>query len=128
MNKKKTQSWAVRFYGCWADDLCQIIDNIPDVYRGKNNIPKNTWKVMKLDNFTYGYLARKYGDLNAEKYEQMASNGMLDRITDNPKRIKFYATAPMWIIEAIYVSNLAVRKGIRGIKKAGRMIKGRKSK
>ena len=117
LKKKKKQAWAVRFYGCWVDDLCQIIENIPNVYAGKNDIPRNTWKVMKLENFCYGYLARKYGDLNADKYEKMVSSRIIDRITGNPCRIKFYATAPMWMIDCVYYCYKVMSMPIRLIKK-----------
>ena len=117
LDKKKTQSWAVRFYGCWVDDLCQIIDNIPSSYTNKEQIPKNTWKVMALDSFNYGYLARKYGDLNKEKYKDMITHGLINRITDNPKKIKKFATVPLCILEVVYLLFRVIRKIQRIIKK-----------
>ena len=96
---KKKQAWAVRFYGCWADDLCYIIDNIPNSYVSKSEIPKSTWKVMKLDTFTYSYLARKHGDLCKEKYVEMKNNGILGRITDHQHKIWFYATTPILFLD-----------------------------
>lgn len=101
-DQKKTQSWAKRFYGCWANDLCQIIDNIPDRYKGKDAIPKNTWKIMGLEAIPYCYISRKSGDLNKKKYKDMEKEGLIERITDNPQRIRFFACAPMFIIECLY--------------------------
>lgn len=103
LNKKKTQSWTVRFYGCWVDDLCQIIDNIPDSYEGKEQIPKNTWKIMKLNAIPYCYLARKHGDLNKKKYVEMTEKGYINRITNNPNRIKWFASAPMFAVESVFL-------------------------
>lgn len=101
LNKAKVQSWAVRFYGCWAEDLCQIIDSIPDSYADKDSIPKETWDVMKLDSMSYGYKARKYGDLDTEKYDELKENGIIAKLTDKPGRMKFFATAPMPVIECV---------------------------
>lgn len=128
LNKKKKQSWAVRFYGCWADDLCQIIDNIPESYIGKDAIPKNTWEVMGLDSVSYGYMARKYGDLNTGKYKELVRNGTLGRITDKPKRIKFFAAAPMAAIEGVRLLCSVKALGKRAVKKTGRILRGRSSR
>lgn len=128
LNKKKKQSWAVRFYGCWADDLCQIIDYIPKSYIGKEAIPINTWKVMGLESVSYGYLARKYGDLNTGKYKELEQNGTIERITDRPKRIKFFATAPMAAIEGVKLLYDAKKLGKRAVKKFGRIMSRRKSR
>ena len=99
LDKPKKQSWSVRFYGCWVDDLCQIIDHIPETYQNKNMIPKNTWRIMRLEAVPYCYNARKHGDLNKKKLKEMTQNGQIDRITDHPGRIKFFATAPMVFVE-----------------------------
>ena len=112
LNKKKTQSWAVRFYGCWAEDLCQIIDNIPDSFIGKELIPKNTWNVMDLDAIPYCYLARKQGDLSKDKYKELKEKGYIERITDNPGRIRLFAEAPMPTIESIYAAYRVASLGI----------------
>ncbi len=104
LDKKKHLAWAVRFYGCWVEDLCQIIDNIPECYIGKNNIPKNTWKIMSLDAIPYCYLARKKGDLNAIKYKELENKGYFTRIIDDTKRIKKFAEAPMVEVECLYLA------------------------
>lgn len=100
---KKIQSWAKRFYGCWADDLCQIIDNIPDSYVGKELVPWETWRTMRLDSIQYCYRARTYGDLNKQKYLELLSNGILSRLTNKTKRICFFACAPKTVIMFVSV-------------------------
>lgn len=100
---KKKQSWVVRFYGCWMEDLCAIIDNIPDTYENKDDIPMNTWKTMKLDDFSYCYMARKYGDLNRKKYNELYKQGLINRILEKPQKIKIVAYAPMIFVEGLNV-------------------------
>lgn len=102
LSDKKIQTWAKRFYACWLVDLCQIIDNIPNCYSRKGDIPRETWQKMKLDSHLYCYRARKKGDLNAKSYEYYKENALLDRVVDCDKRIKFYAKAPMVVIEIVY--------------------------
>lgn len=119
--KKKTQTWAVRFYGCWADDLCQIIDNIPDSYTNKGEVPKETWSVMNLDSFSYCYRVRKYGDLNGDKFDELERNGTLKRLSDNRSRIKLFAVAPMQVLDIAYFIFRVCSKGKRGIKKIARV-------
>lgn len=127
LKKAKIQSWAVRFYGCWAEDLCQIIDGIPDSYADKDSIPKETWDVMGLDSISYGYKARKYGDLDTEKYIELERNGMIAKLTDKPGRIRFFATAPMPVIECINGVYEVVSFGCRAGKKIVEAMKRRDS-
>lgn len=101
--RRKVQSWAKRFYGCWVDDLCNIIDNIPESYTQKNSIPKETWEIMSLDNHAYSYRARVSGDLNIETYKKYKESGLLGRVVDDDSRIHFYAAAPMYQVNIVYV-------------------------
>lgn len=117
LNKAKTQSWVVRFYGCWADDLCQIIDNIPASYENKDGIPKETWEVMKLNSMAYGYKARKFGDLNGKKYQELKKAGIIDRLTDRPSRIRYFATAPMPVIACGNILYKAAGLGKKALRK-----------
>ena len=111
--KKKVQSWAVRFYGCWVDDLCDLADNLPDSYSSKRLIPRDTWNIMKLNSISYGYKARKFGDLTKDKFNELVSNGLLERITNNTFKIKFFATSPIFLIDCIFQMN----RGFSFIKK-----------
>ena len=104
MNRKKVQSWAVRFYGCWAEDLCSLVDKLPDSYVMKDRIPRDTWSIMNLNSISYGYKARKYGDLNKDKYIELINNGILQRLTDNLSKVKFFATAPIFLINSVYLA------------------------
>ena len=102
LSKKKVQTWAKRFYGCWIEELCYIMDNIPETYKDKDAVLKETWKKMKLDKPKYCYNARKSGALNDELYMKYKKNGMIDRVLDDDKRIKFYAIAPVKDVERKY--------------------------
>ncbi len=121
---RKTEAWVKQFYGCWADDLCQIIDNIPDVYTGKDFIPRETWDIMRLYSIPYCYLARKNGDLDKKKYDEIKKNGKLDKICDKHSRIRFFAISPMIMVEFVFkiyavldYSKRACRKIIRLIRR-----------
>ena len=46
------------------------------------------------------------------KYKQMTDSGKINRITDKPNKIKFYATAPMWIVEMVYSINYAATNNL----------------
>ncbi len=100
--EKKTPSWIRKFYGCWLVDLCEIVDNIPEIYNGKESIPAEVWKDMNLYGDAYSYMARKYGDLNSKSFNYFLDKGLISRITTNCKKIKFYALAPMPVVEIRY--------------------------
>lgn len=104
LSKKKKQVWAKRFYECWIDNLCQIIDNIPDIYSRKNDVPRIVWDELKLYSDQYCYLARKNGDLNVDTFERYNKEGKLNRITSHKNKISFYAKAPMIFVEIKYLS------------------------
>lgn len=94
--KQKKQAWAGRFYECWVENLCDIMDYIPDVYKTKNKVPRDTWVQMNLDGWFYSKRARDCGGLTPEIYKKYLDNGMLERVTDKTNRIKFFACAPQW--------------------------------
>lgn len=119
LSNKKKQTWAKRFYGCWLDDLCQIVDNIPDVYKDKDKIPFEVWRDMKLWGDSHCYTARKHGDLNKDSFNRYLENGALDRITEDYRTIKYYACAPMFMVECRYLLFRILRKLKSLVKKAG---------
>ena len=106
LQDKKVQTWAKRFYGCWVDDLLELIDKLPDSYINKNMIPKEVWKIMYLDAVRYCYRARKKGDLNATKYIELKKDKKLYRVTDKIAKIGFFAKGPIFILTPIYYVNL----------------------
>ena len=99
--------------------MCQVVDNIPDTYKNKEKIPFEVWRDMKLWKASYSYTARKYGDLNKDSYRRYLENGMLDRITDKHGIIKYYACAPMFMVECRYLLFRTLRKLKSLVKKAG---------
>lgn len=102
-NKKK-QLWAMRFYGCWIDDLCQIMDNLPSVYKNTETVCMETWERMKLYSYHYCFLSKLGGDLNKENYRRYVDTGLIKRIPqDKLGRIKFFAYSPKWIIRFFFL-------------------------
>ena len=103
--QKKKQVWAKRFYECWVENLCEIVEYIPDVYQKKDEIPQETWKRMKLDSPMYCYRARVNGGLTQEIVKMYEENGMLCQVTKKIKRVEFYAKAPLPIIIGLHFLN-----------------------
>lgn len=101
--KNKKQSWAKRFYECWVENLIDLTSKLPDIYTTKYDIPRQTWDDMKLYSHAFCRLARVNGGLSPEIFEKYMGNGMLQKVTDRIRRIKFYAYAPMWQINIIYM-------------------------
>lgn len=101
--KKKKQVWAKRFYECWIDNLCQIIDNIPDDYEKKDQVPKIVWDGIGLYKDQFCYLARINGDLNKNSLARYETEGLLDRVTSHKKNIEFYALAPLFLVKIKYL-------------------------
>lgn len=99
--KQKKQAWASRFYECWVENLIDLTDKLPDFYNTKQDVPRNTWDEMRLASHVYCNRARVCGGLNPEVFEKYLNNGMLEKVTDRIRRIKFYAYAPMWQIEIV---------------------------
>mgnify|MGYP003307557618 CR=1 FL=1 len=94
----KRQVWVSRFYECWVENVCELIDNLPAKYEGKNNIPNETWVTMHFDSMVYAYRARINGGLNREIFNKYYNNGMLLRVTNRIGRIRFFAITPMWLL------------------------------
>lgn len=101
--EKKKQAWATRFYECWVEDLCSLMDHLPDLYSTKSLVPRETWKDMKLDSLHYCYVARISGGLDPESYQRYLDNGMLGRVSKKLDRIRFFAHGEMWKVELAYL-------------------------
>ena len=97
--EKKKQTWFKRFYGCWCEDLCNLLDAIPDSYGNVDQVLRETWKYMGLDSANYCYQTRRQGDLNVETYARYRDNGMLARVTRQLRRMETFATVPMEELE-----------------------------
>ena len=110
MKKKKVQLWRTRFYGCWAEDLCAIVDRLPDSYLSKEKVLKEVWQTMRLDSFSYCYKARKYGDLNIEYFNKLIDEGVWKRLTNKQTRLKFFAIAPIRLLDFIFICYSGLRK------------------
>lgn len=99
--KRKKQAWASRFYECWVENLIDLMDKLPELYTTKQDVPRNTWNEMKLDSYECCNRARVCGGLNLEVFEKYINNGMLKKVSDRIRRIRFYACAPMWQVEMV---------------------------
>lgn len=106
--RKKKQQWSTKFYECWAVDLCDLLDALPECYQNRQFIPQNTWKSLKFDTRMKCYFARKYGDLTSKKYDLYASKGYLTRITKKTKRLRFFAKAPLFLLFIITIPDRIV--------------------
>ena len=84
IKKKKTQSWAKRFYECWVFELMYMLDHFPDCYKNKEKVLDETWEKMKLDSWEYCYRASK-GDLNRETFN-IISGGVFCLGLQNTKK------------------------------------------
>lgn len=109
----KRQAWARRFYGCWADDLLELVDGLPDSYACKETIPRMTWETMRLHSAHYSRLARRFGDLDRETYRRLSESGDLARLTEQTARIRFFAEAPLPAVEAAFIASRGLSKARR---------------
>lgn len=92
---KKIQSWFRRFYKCWCEDLCELMDNLPDSYESASRVPKETWGHMNFDSIDYICKVRKFGDLNEDTFNRYMENGMLIKVADQIERIRAFASTPL---------------------------------
>lgn len=99
--REKIQTWTTKYYECWVENLCDIMDYLPAVYVTKDLVPKETWERMKQTSLYHCCMARIRGGLSPEIYEKYKNNGMLQRVTTDLNRVRFYAYAPMWIIKIL---------------------------
>jgi len=108
--QKKVQHWNKRFYECWCDELCKIMDYLPKCSLEKDEVLRKTWLVMKLDGFDDLYKAKMARGLTMDDFNRMMNNGFLHRVTVNIKRFKIVAKMPSFIITPIYNSYRILRK------------------
>lgn len=106
--EQKKQTWFKRFYGCWCEDLCNLLDMIPDSYGNVDRILWETWKYMGLDSVYYCYQTRRQGDSNMEIFDRYRDNGMLARVTRHLKRMEKFASAPKEELEECLHKELEV--------------------
>lgn len=91
--EKKVQRWYKRFYGCWVEDLCDLMDGVSSLYTDTDKVIRDTWKYTNFDSDLYCINVRKRGDLCPEVYEKYMSNKMLGRVTRYTEKIREYAYA-----------------------------------
>lgn len=90
---KKTISWISKYYGCWIEGSCDLMDGLADSYSGTETVLRNAWKYSAQDIPLNQYIMRKNGDLNKETYKKYKENGMLERCTRQVGRMERFANA-----------------------------------
>lgn len=88
---QKTWSWIKRCYGCWVEDLCNLMDMLSDKYNYTESVIKDTWKYMPFCSPVFCATAWKSGDLNLETYEKYKKNGMFKRVTNQLEIIELFS-------------------------------------
>ena len=99
---KKIQTWAKRFYGCWCDDLCDLIEKLPDSYHSKNDVIRHLWKRLNLDSWGYAFKSRLHGDLNNDNYKRMLDSGRLQICTPKIGRLYFVVNMPKVVVSFVF--------------------------
>ncbi|MCM1089530.1 MAG: hypothetical protein NC413_01705 [Muribaculum sp.] len=90
---EKKWSWGKRYCQCWVKDLLDILDGIAYKCKGTDQIAKDAWLYISLDDPQNCYFARKEGDLTPQTYEKYMRNGMLDRCSRHVDRLERFAYA-----------------------------------
>ena len=93
-DKLKKQTWAKKFYGCWCDDLCNIVLDLPAVYKHNKDAVRLVWKRLSLDSLYYCFKGRAYGDVEKKIIKKMIKSGNLSICTDNIYRFYFASIVP----------------------------------
>lgn len=88
---KKSASWFKRYYHCWIEDLCNLLDGVSEKYQCAETVIKETWQYLSLDMPTRCYEVRKKGDLNPETFNKFKDNGMLKRVSKHIDRLEKFA-------------------------------------
>lgn len=123
--KSKTPGWLKRYIEVWGDNLSYMIDNLDDIYNPyKDKVLKEVWRVLALDSGEWCYRAKMEGGLTPKIYEHYDSVGLLDRVSDNKKRIRFYAYSNKVLAKMGYVSSKVNRKLKSGIDKIVKLKEG----
>ena len=91
--EKKVQRWFKRFYECWVEDLCNLMDGVSGLYEDTEKVIQKTWKYLNIDSNWTCIEGRKRGGLCPEIYEKYMSNKMLERVTRNTEKLREYAYA-----------------------------------
>lgn len=118
--QKKVQYWNKKYYECWCDELCQIMDHLPNVYLQKDEILQRTWNRLHLATYDIIAQAKNAGGLTYNDYKRMVSKGYLKRVTKRIGRFRFSSIMPIWLFNFWFFFFRAIRKTLRliGIKKA----------
>ncbi len=107
---KKVPSWFSRYYHCWIEDLCNLLDALSDKYHCTDRVIRETWKYLAHDLPTLCCAARKSGDLNYDTYKKYRDNGMLARCTPYGERLKAFACASDEELDSVLEQEQAIEK------------------
>lgn len=98
--EKKIRRWNQKFFKCWCDDLCNIIDGISEQYHVNDDLLKDVWKILGFDMAESLYQNCKEGVLNSEIYQKY--NQFFGRVSNNVDKIESFANSNKDNIEEIY--------------------------
>ena len=111
INKKtKKQVWAKRFFESWCQNVCELVDGLPDIYRNKDRLVSETWEKMNYDYIRNIHKAWVSGGLTKDIYMKYKTNGMLDRLECDERRVRFFACSPKWLVSLYYYVFKVYRK------------------
>lgn len=109
-SKQKIRSWFKRYYHCWVEDLCNLLDGVSEKYKNIDIVLKDTWKYLALDRPSICYEVRKAGDLNLQTFYKYKNNGMLDKVSMQLDRLERFATCPAQELDNCLEQELELEK------------------
>lgn len=107
---KKIQSWFQRCYGCWIEDLCNLMDALSEKYKCTEMVIRDTWKYLAFDSLGFCDYARRKGDLNRDTYKKYKDSGMLERVTKRGRRLEKFANAADMELDECFRQEIEVEK------------------
>lgn len=98
--EKKIKRWNRKFFKCWCDDLCNVVDGISQQYYVSDDLLKSVWNITGFDMAASLYKNCKDGVLNSEIYQKY--NQILGRVSNNVGKIESFAHSNKDNVEEIY--------------------------
>lgn len=118
ISKNKKPGWLKRYLQVWCDNLCFLMDMLPEYYTPiKRKVLKEVWTKLELDGAYWCYQARISGGLNKEIFQYYDEKGLIDRVSDNKIRIRWFATLNKIFLLIYYMELKAKKKILRIVKK-----------
>lgn len=81
LERKKHQYWSKHFMKCWCQNLCELLDRIPECYGNVDRAIRKTWENINLDTLDYFYESKF--DLTEEYFSFLFEKGYIQRCSKN---------------------------------------------